>query len=151
MIDVVAGAQFGPAAGVLRLHAVALLASFVAAVFGYALLAVGRYRAVLAMNAAALVVVAVAGALLIPAHGARGAAVATVLSEGTLALVGAVALVRSGALGRGFSLRVVPRVAVAAAVAVGAAVLGRPPVGGRGGAGVGAVRGRGAAVAGRAG
>ncbi len=123
VIAVVAGPDFAPAAAVLRLHAVALLAAFVGSVFGYALLAVRRHRAVLVMNAGALLVVAVAGALLIPDHGARGAALATALSEGALALLGFVALARSGALRRGLSLAIVPRAAVAAAVAVGAALL----------------------------
>ncbi len=123
VIDVVAGEEFAPAAVVLRWHAVALLAAFTGSVFGYALLAVRRHRAVLVMNAGALVVVGVAGVLLIPDHGARGAAVATALSEGALALLGAVALARSGELRRGFSLAIVPRVLVAAGVAVGAALL----------------------------
>jgi O-antigen/teichoic acid export membrane protein len=87
-IDVIAGEDFDPAEGVLRIHAVALLGSFVAALFGYALLALRRHREVLAMSASALVAVAVAGAVLIPSHGAQGGAWATVAGELTLALVG---------------------------------------------------------------
>jgi O-antigen/teichoic acid export membrane protein len=126
-IEVVGGADFAPAAAVLRLHAVALAVSFLVAVFGYALLSLRRHGAVLAMNAAALVTLAVASAVLIPSDGARGAAFATVLSETVLALVGLVALLRTETLGGPLSLATVPRVAAAAAVAVGVPVaLGLP-------------------------
>ena len=56
VIEVVAGPGFAPAADVLRLHALAFVGAFTAAVFGYALLSLRRHRAVLAVSAAALLV-----------------------------------------------------------------------------------------------
>jgi O-antigen/teichoic acid export membrane protein len=117
-IEVVAGPDFAPAADVLRLHAVALLASFAAAVFGYTLLSLRRHAAVLAMNAGALGAMAIAGTLLTRSNGAEGAAAATILSELVLGVVGAIMLRRTGALSAPLSLRVIPRLAVAGAVAV---------------------------------
>jgi O-antigen/teichoic acid export membrane protein len=120
VIETLAGPDFAPAAAVLRWHAVALVASFVAALFGYALLSLRRHRAVLAMNAAALAAMAIAGAALIPSHGAAGAASATAISEAVLAGAGALALAGTGALG-GIRLAVVPRLVVAVAAGVAAA------------------------------
>lgn len=87
-IDVIAGPGFEPAAEVLRIHGLALLGSFVAAIFGFALLAVRRHREVLLMSVAGLAAVAVAAAVAIPASGATGGAWATVAGELTLAVTG---------------------------------------------------------------
>ena len=47
--------------------------------------AIRRQRALLVVNAIALIAIALAAALLIPAHGAKGAAVASVIGEAALA------------------------------------------------------------------
>ena len=116
-IDVVAGPKFGAAAAVLRLHAIALLGSFMSAVFGYALLSLRRRRAVLVVNAAALVTMAVLGPALAATSGARGAAGATVAAEAVLAVCGWALLTR-GPDGIRLGLPGLPRVALAAALAV---------------------------------
>lgn len=88
ILRVLAGAQAEPAESVLRWHALVLLGSFVAATASFALLAVGRPRAVLAQTLSALVVSVLVSALLIPAHGADGAAIGAVAAEATLCAVG---------------------------------------------------------------
>jgi len=128
-IEVVAGADFAPAADVLRIQAAALLLAFVNAVLGYALLSLGRYRALLAMAAAALLVVAALTPLLGEAHGAEGGAVATVAGEAVVALGG------FGALLRGHpDLRISPwralRIALAGAIALAVALLDLPDAAG---------------------
>lgn len=114
-IDVVAGPDFDGAEPVLRLHAVALLFSFLAAPAGYALLSLRRHREILIMNAAALASLVAALAILVPVDGARGAAVATVIGEAVLAGSGALLVARSG-----HRLRIAkaPRIVLAAAVAL---------------------------------
>jgi O-antigen/teichoic acid export membrane protein len=111
-IEVIAGDDFDPAIDVLRVHSVALLGSFAAAIFGYALLALRRHREVLIATGAALFAVVLAGALLIPGHGAEGGAWATVAGEFALAATGWWLLAR-GEDGIRLPLRQVP-VALAA-------------------------------------
>lgn len=84
-IKVVAGAGYGQSVEVLRILAIALLGTFVIGARGYALLALDRLRAMLVCNAAALFVVLACGIPLISAYGAKGAAIAMVLAELTLA------------------------------------------------------------------
>lgn len=91
-IEVVAGPDFSPAADVLRIQAGALLLAFVNAVLGYALLSLGRYRALLVMATAALIAVAVLTPPLGDAHGAIGGAIATVIGEAVVAVGGLFAL-----------------------------------------------------------
>jgi O-antigen/teichoic acid export membrane protein len=85
-IKVVAGPHFGPSVDVLRIQAVALLGTFVIGARGYVLLSLDRLRAMLVSNAIALGVVVAAGVPLISAYGAKGAAIAMVAAELTLAL-----------------------------------------------------------------
>jgi O-antigen/teichoic acid export membrane protein len=113
-IDVVGGGKYDDAVGVLQLHAVALLLAFTAAPWAYALLSLRRHREVLVMNGLAIVALATALALLVPDHGARGAAGATIAGEATLALSGMWLTRRAGVplrIGRA------PRIAVAGALA----------------------------------
>jgi O-antigen/teichoic acid export membrane protein len=119
-IDVVAGDDFDGAVAVLRLHAIALLCAFFAAPWGYALLSLRRHRDLLVMNGAALGTLAVGLALLVPDHGARGAAVATIAGEAVLAATGVLLAFRAGVRPR---LGRVPRIAVAGALAAVPAVL----------------------------
>ena len=122
VIDVIAGPGFGPAADVLRLHAIAFVGSFAGAVYGYALLSLRRNRAVLAMNGTALLTMAVVGSVLVPLHGAQGGAAATVICEIVFAGAGAILLTRTGAVGR-LGLSTLPRLLACAALGVAAAAL----------------------------
>jgi O-antigen/teichoic acid export membrane protein len=119
-IDVVAGDGFDGAVPVLRLHAVALVFSFFAAPWSYALLSLRRHRDLLAMNGLALVVLGIGLALLVSDHGARGAAAATIAGEAVLALSGMWFALRAGVAPR---LGRLPRIAAAAALAAVPAVL----------------------------
>jgi O-antigen/teichoic acid export membrane protein len=117
-IDVVAGDDFSPSAGVLRIQAVALMCAFAATTLFYALLSLRMHRAILAIACTVLVVNVVLAAALGSAHGADGAAYATLASEVIGLAVGLTVLARSHP-------SVVPSLAVVArvALAVGAAML----------------------------
>lgn len=93
-IRVVAGSEFHPSADVLRIQALALFATFLLAVWGFALLSLSMYREILIANAAALVVSVALTLALAPAHGADGAALSTLFGELTLGVGYAFALFR---------------------------------------------------------
>ena len=114
IIEVVAGSEYAGAAGALRIEGVALLASFVLAGWGFGLLSLHRHRAILLANLAALAVSAVLTLILAQTHGARGAALASVCGETTLAVLYLVGLLRSHPEMR-------PRLNVAVKVALAAA------------------------------
>lgn len=119
-IEVVAGSRYGPAVGVLEIQGVAVLTSFMVATFGFALLSLRLYRALLWCNAAAVTTATILSVSLIPTGGARGAAIAATGAEAILAAAYAVSIARHDRSLR-VSLRVLPRVAVAAGAAVAAA------------------------------
>jgi O-antigen/teichoic acid export membrane protein len=110
-IDVVAGAKFHASIGVLGIQALAIVTSFIAAILGYALLSLREYRRLLLANALAVAIVTVLSFVLIPAYGARGAAIAPTVAEACLGLAYGVSLARSHAHLR-LSLRVVPGLAI---------------------------------------
>lgn len=85
-VKLVAGPGFEPSVQALRILAVALLGTFVIGARGYALLSLDRLGAMLFSNGAALAVVLACGIPLIEAFGAKGAALAMVAAELTLAL-----------------------------------------------------------------
>jgi O-antigen/teichoic acid export membrane protein len=97
IIGLVAGPQFAPAAIVLRVQGIALIATFVGAVFSYGLLSLGRYREVLSINVAVLLLSGLLTGLLASSYGALGAAWATTSMEGIYAVLLAFAVVRAGA------------------------------------------------------
>lgn len=97
IIGLVAGPKFAPAAIVLRIEGIALIATFVGAVFGYALLSLGRYREVLVINVVILLMSGILTGLLASSHGALGAACATTAMEAIYAGLLAFAVVRTGA------------------------------------------------------
>lgn len=119
-IDVVAGNRYHPAVSVLRIQGLAVLTSFMVATFGFALLSLRLYRALLWCNAAAVTVATVLSLVLIPTDGARGAAIAATAAEAILAVAYAISVARHDPALR-VSLRVVPRVVLAAGVAAAAA------------------------------
>jgi O-antigen/teichoic acid export membrane protein len=80
-IGVVAGDDFGPSAGVLRIQAAALMCSFAATTLFYALLSLRMHRTILLIASSALIVNVLLAAVLGSAHGADGAAWSTLASE----------------------------------------------------------------------
>ncbi len=94
IIAVVAGPTFVGSAPVLQILGVAMLASFLTAGWGFALISIKRYRGLLLANGAALVVSCVLTLTLASTHGARGAAIATLCGEVTLSAGSLLALLR---------------------------------------------------------
>jgi len=119
LIAVVAAPEFAPAAEALRVQAIALFGTFVIAVGGFALLALGRYRALLGANAAALAISVGLTLALAPGAGATGAAWA--MAAGDLALAGLYFLALRRDVPASFALA--PRVGAATAAAGGLALL----------------------------
>jgi O-antigen/teichoic acid export membrane protein len=88
IIKVVAGPKFAEFAGsiqVLRIMGVAMIASFLVAGWGFALLSIRSYKALLLVNGAALLVSCALTPILASTYGAKGGAVATLCGEATLA------------------------------------------------------------------
>ncbi len=96
IISVVAGPHFAPSIAVLRIQGFALIATFVGASLSYSLLSLGRYREVLSVNLAVLVLSSVFTWVLASSHGALGAATATTAVEVLYAAMLAVAVWRAG-------------------------------------------------------
>jgi O-antigen/teichoic acid export membrane protein len=94
-IQIVAGLPgFEGAVGVLRVQGLAMLASFVLAPWGFALISLRRHTTLLVANAIALTASLILTLALAPDHGALGAAWATLAGETALATVYGVGLVR---------------------------------------------------------
>lgn len=110
-IAIVAGPKFKPAAEILRIQSVGLMASFVAAVWGYAMLSMRKHREILLINLLTLAVYAGLTAVLASVAQARGAAVATTIGEAVLAIAGGIVVTR--AIGGGGWLRPLVRVGLA--------------------------------------
>jgi O-antigen/teichoic acid export membrane protein len=121
-IDVVAGKAFQPSVAVLQIQGAALLGTFLTVTWGTGLLALHRHTALLTANLLGLATSALVTVALVPDHGAKGAAIATLAGEFVLAAVYTVAL-----LGRDRRLRpsawVVPKAAVATAAALALALV----------------------------
>jgi O-antigen/teichoic acid export membrane protein len=122
IIAVVAGSQYAGAAAVLRVQGLAMIASFLIAGWGFALISTKRYMGLLVVNAAALAVSCALTLTLAASEGARGAALATVGGEATLAVGLLLVLARAHP-----ELRpqpaVIPKVLLAAAPGVAIALL----------------------------
>lgn len=124
-LRVVGGATYADHQEALQILSVALLGTFVIAARGYALLSLDRLRVILASNAAALAIVLTLGVPLISAYGAKGAAIALVAAELTLAACYELALShrqRARRLALGFVTRVVAVALAAGAVAIALAL-----------------------------
>ncbi len=120
VIDVLAGPKFEPSVETLRIQAVALACTFVSVTCGFMLLALRRHRAILLGNLVPLAFGVTLTLILAPSHGARGAAVATVVAEIGLAVV-MLWLVRGHGSGHiPLSLRGIATALLAGLVAAGA-------------------------------
>jgi O-antigen/teichoic acid export membrane protein len=95
-IEVLVGRSDHPSVVVLQIQSVAIIASFIAVATGYPLLGMRRHRETLIANCASLLVVVILALALTPEWGARGAAIAAVIADFTLAGANAVFLVRQG-------------------------------------------------------
>lgn len=122
VIDVVAGPGYGPAADVLRVHGVGLVASFAAAGWGYAALSLHLHRVVLVASLSALGVNVVLVTVLTLAGGAVGAAAGTTIAEVVLAAMLAAGVRRAG-VPLAPDMRALPRVLAAALLAAAVGVL----------------------------
>lgn len=111
-IEVVGGDEFTSSIPVLRILGLALIATFLVATWGFALLSLRRHKELLVANAWAIVVGGALTFILVPAHGATGAAIATTATEFALAAIYAVMLMR-GTGEFSASMRVIPPVALA--------------------------------------
>jgi O-antigen/teichoic acid export membrane protein len=92
--EVLGGPAAGPAAPILRIQGLAVMATFVAVACSFPLLSLRRYPALLLANALGLVVTLAVSLPLVPVLEGRGAAIATVAAELTLAGASATALSR---------------------------------------------------------
>lgn len=114
-IAIVGGPKFAPAASVLAVQGVALGAMFVSLVWANALLSLGLYRTILALNLSTLLLNGLLVAGLVQVDGARGAALGTAIAEIVAALLQALVVAHERPPLRP-SLRVVPYVILASAV-----------------------------------
>ena len=95
--DVLGGHAAAPAAPILRIQGLAVMATFVAVACSFPLLSLKRYQALLVANALGLAVTLAVSLSLVPVLNAQGAAIATVAAELSLAGVAIGALVRARA------------------------------------------------------
>lgn len=116
IIAALAGAAYEPAVDVLRIQALALVATFLAIGCQFPLLALHRYRALLIANLAALLASVTLASILVPLYEARGGAIATVAAELALAVTTGVLLTRADR-GLRLPIRIVLPVLFAAAAA----------------------------------
>jgi O-antigen/teichoic acid export membrane protein len=122
-VEVLGGPKFAPASSILAIQGISVGATFVGTVWSFALLSLGRHRAILLFNLWALLAVMVVVAILADLDGARGAAIGTSAVEVIDIFVGYLILVH-GRRHLSPSLRVVPKVILALALAAVPALLG---------------------------
>lgn len=128
IIAVIAGPRYIEAIGPLRIEGIAVLGTCLIPVWSNGLLALHRHFALLVCNLIALVVTAALTLGLAPIIGARGAAVATVAGEWSVAICLLVALVRANRRLVPGALTVAPRVALAGMCALAMVLLPIPAV-----------------------
>lgn len=122
------GSEFDPSVEVLSILGVAMIGTFLIACWGQALLTLRRHAALLGANVSAFVLGTVLSVVLVSAHGALGAAIATSITELWLAAVYAVLITRADPQLRP-SARHLPPVALAAGIALAPPLLlGTPSV-----------------------
>jgi O-antigen/teichoic acid export membrane protein len=116
VIMVIGGSKYADSIGVLQIQGLAMIASFALAGWSFALVSLNRFREMLVANAAALAVSCGLTLSLAAVDGARGAAIATVCGETTLAVGYLVAMTRGHPEFRP-PMRIVAKVALAGAPA----------------------------------
>jgi O-antigen/teichoic acid export membrane protein len=126
VVSVIAGPQYAGAVSVLEIQSFAMIASFVVAGWSFGLLSLHLHRSLVLTNLAALVVSFVLTLVLAGSHGARGAAIATVAGESTLAIATCYALSRGRSPYRPH-LQVVGKVVLAGAIGAAAAFVPSMP------------------------
>ncbi len=94
IVSVIAGGRYAAATPVLQIQSLAMIASFVLAGWSFALLSLHLHRALLLANLAALLVSVLLTLVLASADGARGAAIAVLGGETTLAVFTLLTLIR---------------------------------------------------------
>jgi O-antigen/teichoic acid export membrane protein len=119
-IEVVAGPKYQDAVEPLRIQSIVVAFTFLMTQWGFALLALKRTRALLAVNALALATAIALAAILGSMYGANGASVAVIGAEAVLALGYALFLNREGGFLR-IRAGTAPRVALAAVAGIGVA------------------------------
>jgi O-antigen/teichoic acid export membrane protein len=120
-VHVIGGPGFPGAATVLRILGTGVIATFIATVFAMTLLSLRAYRLLIATAVAMVALAIILCAVLIPSHGARGAAVVTLTLEVVLACAyGAILCIAH----RELRPRLAPlaRIALALALGFGAAL-----------------------------
>jgi len=120
-VAVIGGDDFKPSVDVLSVLGVAMIGTFLLACWGHGLLTLRRHMALLLANLSAFVLGTVLAIVLISAHGALGAAIATTATELWLAVVYMVLLTRARA-----DLR--PRGSLLGPVVLAAALALAPPL-----------------------
>jgi O-antigen/teichoic acid export membrane protein len=123
LVQLLAGDAGRPAVEVLRIQAPALLASFVGSACGMSLISLRRNRALLVANLIALTLTVGLASALVPSLGARGGALALLVTEWALALMLLAALVRALP---GLELSLLTPVPMLVAAAVGGCALLAP-------------------------
>lgn len=98
VIDLLAGAKGAPAAPVLQIQALTLAATFLTVAGGFIFLSLRRHMLLLWVNVGALVINIALTLTLVPLEAARGAAIAAVLAESSLAAALLVKLAREPGL-----------------------------------------------------
>jgi O-antigen/teichoic acid export membrane protein len=110
-VAIVAGKDFKGSVPILQIQGVALFGGFLAITMGFALLSLGRHRALLVANAFGLATNVALTLVLVPQMGPKGAAVALVAGDVALCSTYAYHLVWKERIDP--SWRLVPRVAIA--------------------------------------
>lgn len=95
IIDVIAGRQGQGAISVLRIQGLVLIASFISTSSALALISLRRYRPMIIASSSALALNILLALVLVPALGARGGAMADVLTETVVAIGLTVVLMRA--------------------------------------------------------
>jgi O-antigen/teichoic acid export membrane protein len=95
IIDVIAGSPGRGAVSVLRVQGLVLIPSFVSSSCGLILISLRQYRRIVIVSSAALALNIVLALVLVPALGARGGALADVLTETVVAIALTTVLLRA--------------------------------------------------------
>lgn len=95
ILDVIVGNQGRGAVSVLRIQGLVFIASFISTSTGLALVSLRRYRPMMIASASALALNIALGLILVPALGARGGALADVVTEAVVAIGLTVALIHA--------------------------------------------------------